>query len=110
MASTRSRISSTLPVPEDSRILRRVGVAACGPARVVVDQLLGLIVIDLQPLAHGVFLVVVALNQIFAGGVVLARDLRPIEVDVIGAARSPDARRPDRRLMISASSTSISTT
>ena len=75
-----------MPRPLILRYLRRTGSAAVGPLAVVADQGLGLLVIDLKALQDGFLLVVVALDQRLAGGVVLALDLGRIEFDMIGAA------------------------
>jgi len=50
-----------------------------GPFRVVVDQRLGLVVVDTETLADGCFLVIIALDQRLAGLVILALFLRRIE-------------------------------
>src|SRR5471030_483370 len=73
----------------DPPILRRlqaIVVAMCRPRVVVLDQRLGLRDIHVEPLLHGLFLVVVALDQRLTGDVVLAFLLRRIELDVISTA------------------------
>jgi len=57
-ANILSRISSTLPMPRIVDVFRRPFVFRCLPFLVVVDQGLGLIVVDLQALLDGLFLVV----------------------------------------------------
>src|SRR3972149_2899087 len=51
---------------------RRSGLARGGPARVVLDQRPRLGAVPLEPLAHGLLLVVVALHQRLAGRVAAA--------------------------------------
>src|SRR5437763_16298314 len=84
-------------------ILRRERVSRRRPLYIISDKRLGLLVIDGETLAHRFFLVVVALDQIFAGDVVLAGNLRRIELDVIRAARrrvyAPAAPPLDDRLV-----------
>lgn len=53
---------------------------------VEVDQRLGLRMVDRQAVTHGLFLVVLALDQLFAGNVVLAGDLRRVVLGVVHAA------------------------
>src|SRR5207248_2142513 len=67
---------------------RRAGLAARGPATVVVDERARLRAIHIEALLHRLLAVVVALDQRLAGHVVLARDLRRIERQVVAAARS----------------------
>jgi hypothetical protein len=85
-----------------SSTLRR-GRRSCAPwapwrrplaahSAVVLDQRLGLRVIDVEALLDGFFLVVVALHQVFAGDVVLALDLGRVVLDVVGAAGATWAR------------------
>src|SRR5579875_1599185 len=72
--------------PGDLAILRRlqaVFLAALRPVAVIRDQRLGLRLIHLEALLHRFFLVVVALDQRLARHVVLAFDLRRIELHVI---------------------------
>src|SRR5260221_2813177 len=54
---------------------------------VVVDQRLRLLAVNLEALPYRRLLVVVALHQRFAGGVVAAVLLRRIELDLVSAAR-----------------------
>jgi hypothetical protein len=63
-----------------------------------------------QPLAHGLFLVVVALDQRLAGHVVLAGHLGRVELDVVGAARGRCDAAAAHALDDGASGTSISST
>jgi hypothetical protein len=67
-------------------------------------------VIHVQALLDGFFLVVVALDQRFAGDVVLALDLGRVELDVVAAARTGCTRRPLMRSTMALSGTSISST
>src|SRR5690606_30407837 len=55
-----------------------------GQLLVEVHQRFGLGVVDLQTLAHGLFLVVLTLDQLFAGHIVLAGLLRRIVLQVVG--------------------------
>src|SRR5690606_14784493 len=71
----------------DPHVARRARLAGGGASPVVLDQGLGLGVVDGEAGAHGVLAVVVALHQRFAGDVVAARLARGIELDVIGAPR-----------------------
>src|ERR687887_59602 len=73
--------------PGDTAIARRAGLAARGPAPVVVDERARLRAIDFQPLSHRFLAVVVALNQRLAGHVVLALRLRRVELYVVAAPR-----------------------
>src|SRR5437763_6420098 len=72
----------------DLAVLRRAGFVRRGQAPVVTDQRAGLFAIDLEPMAHGFFAVVVALHQRLAGEIVLAFDFRPVEGHVVTASRS----------------------
>ena len=49
------------------------------------DIIIGLVVINLESRFDRFFAIIVALDQIFAGNVVLARDFRRIELNVIRA-------------------------
>src|SRR5579871_669268 len=69
----------------DGAEARRRGIAGC-PLRVILDQRTGLRPIDLEALAHGLFLVVVALNQVFARHIVLALQPGRLVADVVNAA------------------------
>ena len=70
----------------DLAVLGRVLRIGLGPAGVVVHQGTCLGGVDLQALLHGLFLVVVALDQRFASHVVLAFNFGRIELDVVGTA------------------------
>ena len=65
---------------------RRPLVSGSGPILIELHQRLGLAVIDLQTLAYGGFLVVIALNQWLASDVILALGFGWIEFHMIGAA------------------------
>src|SRR5262245_45474297 len=69
----------------DLAVLRRGGIFRCGPIGVVAGQRAGLRVIDLEPVAHDVSLVVFALYQRLAGRIVAAVLARRIELHVICA-------------------------
>jgi hypothetical protein len=71
----------------DLHVSGRGLVPGFGPPGVVLDQRLGLFVVDRQALADGLLPVVVALDQGLSGRVVLSLDLGRVEEDVIGAAR-----------------------
>ena len=86
-ASTRLRDLVDRADAGDLAVLRRLRIARGGPVPVVVDQRPRLRAIDLEALPHRLLAVVVALDQRLAGDVVLALDLRRIELDVVGAAR-----------------------
>ena len=58
-----------------------------GDRPVVLDQRLGLLVVHAEPLADGVRLIVVALDQRLAGRVVATCHLGRVELDVVRAAR-----------------------
>src|ERR671931_15883 len=75
------------PEPGDSAIARRAGLAALGPAPVVVDERARLRAIDFEALPHRFLAVVVSLEQRLAGHIVFALRLRRIELDVVGAPR-----------------------
>ena len=77
-----------------------IGVAFAKPPRsscrldVVVDQRPGLLAVDVEPVAHGLFLVVVALDQVFARPVALALGLRRVEFDVMTTLKASGASLP----------------
>src|SRR5215471_5701104 len=75
------------PQPVDLAILRRVRIPGRGPLRVVGDERLGLRVVHGESMADRFLAVVLAEDQWFSGHVVLAFDLRRIELDMIGAPR-----------------------
>ena len=83
-----SRIASTLPIPSTRRCFGARASPDAAHVEVVLDQRLGLRVVHVETLAHGLFAIVVALDQILAGDVILGRSLRRIEPDVISAPRS----------------------
>jgi hypothetical protein len=65
----------------------RVRIPGRGPLRVVRDERLGLLVVDAEAFPDRLLLVVVALDEVLARGVVLARHLRRVVLDVVGAPR-----------------------
>src|SRR3989475_12827648 len=68
-------------------VLRRARIAGSGPFAVVVHQRPRLRPVYVEPLAHRVLAIVVALVQRLSGLVVAALDLRRIEFHVIAAPR-----------------------
>ena len=60
--------------------------AALGKLGIKVHEGFCLVVVDLQALEDDIFMVVFALHEIFARHIVLARNLRRVVLDVIGAA------------------------
>ena len=60
--------------------------AALGKLGIKVHKGFCLVVVDLQALEDDIFMVVFALHEIFARHIVLARNLRRVVLDVIGAA------------------------
>jgi hypothetical protein len=74
---------------------------------VVLDQRLGLLVIDAQALADRGLAVVVALDEPRAVLIADLVALRRVGVDVVDVAGLRHMRRPDRRRMISSSGASM---
>src|SRR5690606_11335485 len=70
--------------PLDPAVLRRT----FGSRQVLVEihQRLGLRMVDRQTMTHGLFLVVITLDQLFTGFIILARDLRRLVLGVIDTA------------------------
>ena len=94
----------------DRAVLRSMFTAALGKLGIKVHKGFCLVVVDLQALEDDIFMVVFALHEIFARHIVLARNLRRVVLDVIGAAARRVHARPDMRSTISASGTLISRT
>src|SRR5690242_1442965 len=74
------------PEPVDPMVLRRARIARGGPLAVVLDERLGLAMIDREAIPHRLLLVVLALRERLAGHVVAARDLRRLEPQVVRAS------------------------
>src|SRR2546421_12595744 len=73
----------------DLAVLRRLCIARRCPARVVTDERARLPAVYLEAIAHRLLAVVVALHERLAGRVVLAFDLRRIELHVGSAPATP---------------------
>src|SRR5256885_8358380 len=92
------------PLARDLPVARRARVALRRPFRIVVDKGPGLLLVDLEPLCHRFLLVVLALEEGLAGQIVLARNFRRIEGEMVVASRgrvhAPPAQTPDDLLVI----------